>query len=390
MLRIGEFTDTFYPIVDGVGRVVYNYALQICQKGHECYVVAPMTDTGYLGGKPYELIEFVSVDLPMQRQYQTGIPLSDAHYLRKIQQVNLDIIHVHSPFIAGTEALRLAKKRKIPVIGEFHSKYYDDFYQYTKAAMLANLGVKMIVDFYSRCDEVWTVSNSSAETLYDYGFKGDIVVIPNGTPDVNLDTDRREAAKKLFNLTGEKPILMYCGQMNWKKNILRILESLALLKQKGYDFDFVMVGQGLDAKAIQSKAEELGLMENMVFTGHIHEDAIINGLYEAADLFIFPSLYDTSGLVVREAAALATPSVVVRGSAPAEIIEDKENGLLCEDTTESLASVIQKVFDNPELSRLLGENAKSTIFLPWSKVIDMSLNRYQMLIEKKKQTYSSD
>lgn len=385
MLRIGEFTDTFYPIVDGVGRVVYNYALQICQKGHECYVVAPMTDTGYLGGKPYELIEFVSVDVPRQRQYQTGIPFSDAHYLKKIQQVDLDIIHVHSPFIAGSEAYRIAKKRKIPLIGEFHSKYYDDFYQYTKAAMLANLGVKMIVDFYERCDEVWTVSNSSAETLHDYGYKGDIVVVPNGTPDVSLNTERKLAAMKKYGLTGAKPVLMYCGQMNWKKNILRILEALALLKSKGYQFQFVMVGQGPDAGEIRDKVNEFHLSEDVIITGHIHEDSDINGLYEAAGLFVFPSLYDTSGLVVREAAALATPSVVVRGSAPAEAIEDKENGLLCEDTTESLAAVIQKVLDNPELSRLLGENAKNTIFLPWSKVVDISLDRYERLIEKKKQ-----
>ena len=100
-MRIGQFSDTFFPIVDGVGRVVYNYATTIAQKGHECYVVAPMTDTGYLGGFPFELIEFVSHNVPTQRQYQTGIPLLDPHYNLRIQKVPLDIIHAHSPFIAG-------------------------------------------------------------------------------------------------------------------------------------------------------------------------------------------------------------------------------------------------------------------------------------------------
>ena len=151
-MRIGQFSDTFFPIVDGVGRVVYNYATTIAQKGHECYVVAPMTDTGYLGGFPFELIEFVSHNVPTQRQYQTGIPLLDPHYNLRIQKVPLDIIHAHSPFIAGQEALRIGKRRGIPVVGTFHSKYYDDFYKLTRQEMLADIGVRYVVGFYERCD----------------------------------------------------------------------------------------------------------------------------------------------------------------------------------------------------------------------------------------------
>lgn len=205
-----------FPIVDGVGRVVYNYATTIAQKGHECYVVAPMTDTGYLGGFPFELIEFVSHNVPTQRQYQTGIPLLDPHYNLRIQKVPLDIIHAHSPFIAGQEALRIGKRRGIPVVGTFHSKYYDDFYKLTRQEMLADIGVRYVVGFYERCDEVWTVSYSSADTLRDYGYKGDIVVMPNGTPDVQPSNENMAMAKAKFGL-GDKPIFMYCGQMNWKR-----------------------------------------------------------------------------------------------------------------------------------------------------------------------------
>ena len=116
-MHIGEFSDTFYPIVDGVGRVVYNYASIIPRKGHECYVVAPMADTGYRGGFPFELVDFSARNVPLQKQYQTGIPFFDAHYGARIAMVPLDIVHAHSPFIAGQEALRLARKRDIPLVG---------------------------------------------------------------------------------------------------------------------------------------------------------------------------------------------------------------------------------------------------------------------------------
>ena len=270
-MKIGQFSDTFLPIVDGVGRVVYNYAAALARRGEECYVIAPMADGGYRGGYPFELVDFVSMELPRQKQYSTGIPQLDGHYDARMRCIDLDIIHAHAPFISGLEAQRLGRRRNVPVIGMFHSRYYDDFYQLTRAEMLANLAVATIVNFYLRCDEVWTVSQSSAETLFDYGYNGEIVIMPNGTPDVSPSEANAAAARTHFQLP-QTPILLYCGQMNWKKNILRILESCACLKQKGEAFTLVFAGQGPDAIAIQQKAAEFDLAERTMYTGHITDE----------------------------------------------------------------------------------------------------------------------
>ena len=56
MLRIGQFTDTFLPVVDGVGRVALAYSETLCKMGHQVTVVSPMYDTGYRGGYPFELM----------------------------------------------------------------------------------------------------------------------------------------------------------------------------------------------------------------------------------------------------------------------------------------------------------------------------------------------
>ncbi len=383
MLHIGQFSDTFLPIVDGVGRVVYNYADTIARKGHECYVVAPMADSGYQGSMPFELLEFISFEVPVQKQYNSGIPRLDTHYDARVSKIPLDVIHAHSPFIAGQEALRIARKRGIPVVGMFHSRYYDDFYKLTRAEMLANIGVRMIVNFYDRCDEVWTVSQSSAGTLHDYGYEGDVVVMPNGTPDVAPCEKFLRAARERFHLP-EQNVLMYCGQLNWKKNIQRTLEACALLKRRGVQFTLLLAGQGPDWRAIAEKAAELDLADRVVFSGHITEEALLYGLYEAAELFVFPSLYDTSGMVVREAAAMETPSVVVRGSAAAEPIIDGENGFLCADATEDLAAVIQRALDDPARTREIGRNARRTISLSWDVIADRAIARYTDLIERKK------
>ena len=380
-MRIGQFSDTFLPIVDGVGRVVYHYATALARRGEECYVIAPMSDTGFRGGYPFELVEFISRELPRQKQYSTGIPQLDTHYDARMRNVQLDIIHAHSPFIAGMEAQRLARRRGIPVIGMFHSRYYDDFYQLTKTEMLANIGVASIVNFYQRCDEVWTVSQSSKETLYDYGYVGEVVVMPNGTPDIEPSAARAAAAKEKYNLPDE-PILLYCGQMNWKKNIQRILESCACYAQSGKPFTLVLAGQGPDVKSIHQKVDELGLTDRVRFTGHVTGEQDLYGLYENADLFVFPSLYDTSGMVVREAAAMGTPSVVVRGCAAAEPIIDRQNGFLCDDTTQSLCDVLNMTLSDHAMTKEVGKSARKTIYLSWDDIAASTVERYQALIER--------
>lgn len=380
-MKIGQFSDTFLPIVDGVGRVVYHYATALARRGEECYVIAPMSDTGFRGGYPFELVEFISMELPRQKQYSTGIPQLDTHYDARMRSVQLDIIHAHSPFIAGMEAQRLARRRGIPIIGMFHSRYYDDFYQLTKTEMLANIGVASIVNFYQRCDEVWTVSQSSKETLYDYGYIGEVVVMPNGTPDIDPSAARAAAAKKKFNLPDE-PILLYCGQMNWKKNIQRILESCACYAQSGKPFTLVLAGQGPDVKSIHQKVDELGLTDRVRFTGHVTGEQDLYGLYENADLFVFPSLYDTSGMVVREAAAMETPSVVVRGCATAEPIVDRQNGFLCDDTTQSLCDVLNMTLSDRAMTKQVGKSARKTIYLSWDDIASSTVERYQALIER--------
>ena len=90
MLKIGQFTDTFLPIVDGVGRVVQAYSETLCKMGHQVTVVAPMYDTGFQGGFPYQLVEYVGSSVPGLKQYKVGEAVLDAHYRHRIRMIDLD------------------------------------------------------------------------------------------------------------------------------------------------------------------------------------------------------------------------------------------------------------------------------------------------------------
>ncbi len=379
MLRIGQFTDTFLPVVDGVGRVTMAYAETLCKLGHQVTVVAPMYDTGYRGGYPFELVDFSAAAVPGMKQYKIGEAPWDAHYRARMRMIPLDIIHSHSPFAAGSEALRLAALRSLPLVGTFHSKYYDDFLKATKSEMLAKTGVKFVVDFYSRCDEVWAGGEASADVLRGYGYDGPIQVMPNGVSLRQADPAFEREVERLWGL-GRDPMILFVGQMNWKKNILTVLEACAQLKQTGRKFHLVLAGQGPDMKEIERKISELGLRERTHLAGHITDSRILDGLYSRASLFAFPSLYDTAGLVVREAAVMKTPAVTVRGSSAAEIIRDGVNGYLCENTPEDLCRVMQHVLDDPAAAARVGQAAYETIPLPWGPILEKAVDRYSRLI----------
>ncbi len=380
-MRVGQFSDTFLPVVDGVGRVVSQYAQLMGELCEACYVVAPQQKNFDPNGGPYEVVEYKSIALPKMRAYRGGIPACDTHYRKRIAKLELDIVHAHSPFIAGREAYRASRQRNIPLVATFHSKYYDDFYQITHSKTLAKLGTRFVMDFFSKCDEVWAVSTSTAQVLRDYGYKGAIEVMENGTDLKEPDPEGAQVAEELFGL-GKQPVLLFVGQMNWKKNIRRVLEAVEAVAKQGRALRLVLAGQGPSEGEIRALSSSLGLDHVVVYTGHISNPRLLQGLYTRADLFVFPSLYDNAPLVVREAASVGTPSLLVNGSSAAEVIRHGMNGLLAMNTTMDMVEQITWALDHPEELRKIGEAARGTIPKPWGDIVVQALGRYEALIAK--------
>ena len=377
---IGEFCDCYPPHIDGVGTVVSAYAREL-SRTEECYYIAPKNSSKRYpeSRDSFPVLKFSSIPVPGEA-YRLGVPGVDLSFHLDLRKINFDIVHAHTPFSAGVEALRQSELRNIPIVGTFHSKYYDDFYKKTKSEVLSKAGVKIIVSFYEKCDEVWSVNEATAQVLKDYGYRGEVVIMPNGT---NLWYPKPEDAlhaQEKFGL-GEGNVFLFVGQQNFKKNTRSILEAAALYKKQREDFRLVFAGQGPDAEAMQELARDLGIEKETVFTGHIVERRTLFSLYARADLLVFPSLYDNAPMVVREAAASGTPSLLIAGSCAAEGVTDGVNGFLCENTPEDICATMLRALPQ---ARAVGEKARETIPQPWSGIMRDVLARYHALIEKKK------
>jgi glycosyltransferase involved in cell wall biosynthesis len=379
MLRIGQFTDTFLPVVDGVGRVALAYSETLCKMGHQVTVVAPMYDTGYRGGYPFELVDYQASGVPGLKQYKAGEAPWDPHYRKRMRMIPLDIVHAHSPFTAGSEALRIAALRKLPLVATFHSKYYDDFLKVTKSETLAKAGVKFVVDYFERCDEVWAVGQNPADVLREYGYTGQVQVMPNGVTMRQAQPGAVEEVNRRWGLKKD-PLILFVGQMDWKKNILTVLEACAEMKARDQKFQLILAGQGPDMREIEHKISELNLRDRTHLAGHITDMNLLDGLYSRASLFAFPSVYDAAPMVVREAAVMGTPAVMVQGSTAAEIIRDGVNGYLCKNTSADLARVMMNALSDPQALEQAGSNARETIPVPWERIMEKAVERYTRLV----------
>ena len=133
-------------------------------------------------------------------------------------------------------------------------------------------------------------------------------------------------------------------------------------------------------RQIEEKIHDLNIQDRSQLLGHITDASLLDALYARASVFAFPSLYDAAPMVVREAAVMGTPSVMVRGSTAAEIIRDGENGFLCENDPKDLCRVISGALDDPDLLACAGKRARETIPVPWETIMETAAARYERLV----------
>jgi uncharacterized protein (TIRG00374 family) len=384
-LRVALFTDLFYPSIDGVVRTVDAYAKRLSRDGGYCCVVCPRGPVPFKDDFPYDVVRTKAVKMPGV-SYLFPAPDLTPGLRSFFKGKQFDAFHVHSPFFVGRFAVRMGRKMGVPVIATFHSKFYDDVFNITHSRFCARVVANYVVNFFCSVDVVWACSQGAANTLRSYGFKGEISVMENGVDMAKID-DRevlRQRAVSEFGLQDKGRILLFVGQQIWQKNLRLVLDTMKMLKDSGGGYYAVIAGEGYDSTAIREYTKKIGIEDSVLFTGQISDRALLYGLYSASGLFFFPSDYDTSGLVIREAALVETPSLLHAGSDAAEVVTDGYNGYTEDNDPAKMAAKIQSIFSDPSALAETGKHAKETIPVSWDDIVLRASEQYRIA---KKRSY---
>lgn len=383
--KVGLFNDSFLPFMDGVTNTVYNYAFWLNRMNFLPLVVTPYVP-GYKDNEEFDVTRYFSIPIPKRSTYRLGISSVDFPFLKKIREYHLDLIHAHSPFSAGHLALKIAKERNIPIISTFHSKFYDDFYNEIHSKLLTNIILKYIINFFNRCDFIWTVNKGTVETLRSYGYKKDVEIFPNGCDFISPDKSEKKELERMIrekhNIKVDVPILLFVGQHIWQKNVKTIIDALGIVKNNRGMFKMIFIGKGEAEDEMKKMVKDLNLLSDVIFCGFISNRDELKAYYSSADLFVFPSEYDNSPIVLQEAASCACPAILLEGSNAAEGIIDGYNGFLISNTKESLAKKLIDLLKNREYIKKIGENARRTIYKSWEDIVKQVKERYIQIIKE--------
>lgn len=377
---IGLFNDSFPPIMDGVALSVQNSAYSLYKKNQPVCVITPKSPN-YVINEPYPVYRYSSIPLLTHRPYRIGIKEVDISFQNTIDKIPFSLVHAHCPFTSGQIALQIAKKRNIPFVATFHSKYRDDFERTFHNKSIAKYLTNKIVDFYNKADEVWIPQAMIEDTIREYGYKGKLYVIENGNDFAGTSeiAKLRIEAREMFQIAPNENVFLFVGQHIWEKNTKMIIEALAKIKDTPFKMYFI--GTGYAADDMKQLVTDFEITDKVKFVGIVLDRELLKRYYAAADLFLFPSIYDNAPLVVREASALQTPAVLVKDSTASEVITDNFNGFLIENTASSLAEKIRELTANPLLIREAGTNASKTIGRSWEHVTELMLERYNNLMQ---------
>ena len=381
-LNVCLINDSFPPEIDGVANAVVNYADIISQAHGRAAVVTPDNPAADDSAFGFPVLRYPSVDLTRLVGYYAGFPFSP-ELQKKLEGEGFDLIHSHCPISSTLLARSLRERIRVPVVMTYHTKFDIDIANAVRSKLLQEEAKRMLVLNIAACDEVWTVSRGAGDNLRALGYRGEYIVMPNG---VDFPLGRVEDAliKQVtgdYDLPEDVPVFLFVGRMMWYKGIRIILDALRLLREAGEDFRMVFVGGGADKEEIVARTGELGLADRVFFSEPIRDRSRIRAWYCRADLFLFPSTFDTNGLVVREAAACALGSVLVAGSCAAEDVTDGESGFLIEENAESMAAKLRVLCRDREAVRRIGETAQRELYMSWESSVARACDRYGAVIE---------
>ncbi|MDO4487727.1 MAG: glycosyltransferase [Eubacteriales bacterium] len=375
--------DSFPPQIDGVANTVVNYARVLRSEGKPVSVVTPNLPEADDSGFDYPVIRYPSVDLREYIGYTVGNPFSIST-LSDINKRDIGLLHSHCPMMSNMVARSLKASLHVPLILTYHTKFDIDIANVVKLKGIQQGVIKAMIDNVSAADELWVVSDGAGKNIQNLGYEGSYVVMPNGVDIPKITRDRKEIAAEVkgVDIPEGMPVFLLVGRLMWYKGIRIILDAMAALKSQNLDFRMVFIGSGGDEAEVKRYVEELKLGDRVIFTGAIHDRELLTAWYCRADLLLFPSTYDTNGLVVREAAACGLGSVLVKGSCAAEGVTNGVDGLLIDENAASLAVCLARIMDSREAMGRIGQNASDNLYYSWDDSVKHAMERYDIVIDK--------
>ena len=374
-MRIAIFSDTFSPEINGVTRNLDRLVNYFSQEGIEYIVFAPESGQKTESLHENKIIRMKSYNFVFYPELKISLP----NYLKVkkvIENLDVDLIHLVTPFNIGLLGLYYAKQNDIPLTASYHTNF-DQYLDYYNINFIENLAWKYLRWFHNYAAINFCPSQVTLEELKERNFRN-LDIWGRGIDTDLFSPDHRSKKFIEENALSEKISILYVGRAAKEKNISLILESLKKLNKKYKNkIELIITGDGPELDYLKKSAPE-----NVIFTG-FKKGLELSKIYASADIFAFSSLTETYGNVIIEAMASGLPVVAVYAGGVKENLIDKYNGLKCEnDDVDEFASKLEKLILDDNFRKALSHNARNySLDKTWQSVLEKFVNKLYEVIE---------
>lgn len=351
-MRIGLFTDTYFPQVSGVATSIRTLKTELEKQGHAVFIFTT-TDKDVNRYEDWQIIRIPSVPFfafKDRRFAYRGFTKA----LEIAKQYQLDIIHTQTEFSLGLLGIWIARELKIPVIHTYHTQYEDYVHYIAKGMLIRPSMVKYLVrGFLHDVDGVICPSEIVRDLLSKYKVKVEKRVIPTGIelakferPEIkeeNLATLRSK-----LGIKEDEKMLLSLSRISYEKNIQAVLAAFAQVLKEEDKVKLVVAGDGPYLDSLKEQAVQLQIQDQVIFTGMIapSETALY---YKAADFFISASTSETQGLTYLESLASGTPVIAHGNPYLDNLISDKMFGTLYYGEQELAGAILEALIATPDM-----------------------------------------
>ncbi|EHJ57021.1 hypothetical protein HMPREF9318_02137 [Streptococcus urinalis FB127-CNA-2] len=353
-MRIGLFTDTYFPQVSGVATSIKTLKTELEKMGHEVYIFTT-TDKHVKRFEDPTIIRLPSVPFVSftdRRVVYRGLISS----YKIAKQYNLDIIHTQTEFSLGLLGKMVAKALRIPVVHTYHTQYEDYVGYIAKGKIIRPGMIKHIMKGYLKdLDGIICPSRIVLNLLDGYDVKVPKRIIPTGIPlDNYVRNDIRnqdiEHLKAELGIKENETMLLSLSRISYEKNIQAILMHFPEVIRDNDKIKLVIVGDGPYLETLKSLSQDLGITDHVIFTGMIAHDKVAL-YYKACDFFVSASTSETQGLTYTESLASGKPIIAHGNPYLDDLISDKMFGTLYYDEATLSDAIIDAVLETPPMSQ---------------------------------------
>lgn len=310
-MRILFISDVYFPRVNGVSTSIRTFRADLAQLGVETLLVAPAYPGAPEDGDP-SLVRVPSGGVPMDPEDRRFKRAALREALNPALASRVDLVHIHTPFIAHYAGVRFAREHGLPVVATYHT-FFEDYLHHYVPILPRAIGRALARRFTrSQCRDVSELISPSApmrDALLKYGVTTPIEVLPTGMPAESFIRGDGAAFRRKFDLPSGAPLLLYVGRVAHEKNIGFLLRMFEQVHARRPEALFVIAGEGPARDSLARQARELGLADAVRFIGYLDRRTDLPDCYAAGDAFVFASRTETQGLVLLEAMAQGTPVV---------------------------------------------------------------------------------